>query len=344
MTKINYNLDYGSDTSELSQDQKSMGSRFSIDLLGDLPKELTSQLVDTGFGSLKDIVIIGPHELSVKSGISREESLSVYNQAISFFESIGIVEKRFERAGVLFDKRKKLGKVSTGSRNFDTLLGGGLEVNAITELYGEFGTGKTQLCHTACVMVQLDKTSGGLNGGALYIDTENTFRPERIDSISSSRNQNSSFILDHITVAKAYSTSHLELIISESSKIIDTLNIKLIVLDSAIALYRSEFLGLSTLSIRQQRLNKLIHTLMRIAQTHQIAVLVTNQVQSAPDTGFGNISFKAAGGNIFAHSSTYRIFLRKSNRNRIARMVDSPNHPESEIVFSVGEAGVIDPT
>ncbi|KAA2283235.1 DNA repair and recombination protein RadA [Candidatus Nitrosocosmicus sp. SS] len=309
----------------------------------DLPNELASQLLNAGFGSLKDIVIDGPNALSTRSGISKDDSLFIYNQAISFLESIGIVEKRFVRATALYDRRKKISKISTGSKNFDNLLGGGIEANAITEVYGEFGTGKTQLCHTVCVTVQLDQNHGGLNGGALYIDTENTFRPERIAAISSLRNQDPSVILDNIIVAKAFSSSHLELILSESSKIIDSHNIKLIILDSAIALYRSEFLGLSSLAIRQQRLNKLIHTLMRIAQTHQIVVLVTNQVQSTPDTGFGNISFKAAGGNIFAHSSTYRVFLRKSNRNRIARMVDSPNHPESEIVFTVDESGVIDP-
>lgn len=340
-------MDLGSDShtdsAEPSNDKKSTGGQLSIKLLEDLPNELASQLLNAGFGSLKDIVIDGPNALSTRSGISKDDSLFIYNQAISFLESIGIVEKRFVRATALYDRRKKISKISTGSKNFDNLLGGGIEANAITEVYGEFGTGKTQLCHTVCVTVQLDQNHGGLNGGALYIDTENTFRPERIAAISSLRNQDPSVVLDNIIVAKAFSSSHLELILSESSKIIDSHNIKLIILDSAIALYRSEFLGLSSLAIRQQRLNKLIHTLMRIAQTHQIVVLVTNQVQSTPDTGFGNISFKAAGGNIFAHSSTYRVFLRKSNRNRIARMVDSPNHPESEIIFTVDESGVIDP-
>jgi DNA repair protein RadA len=192
-------------------------------------------------------------------------------------------------------------------------------------------------------MVQLDHSEGGLGGGALYIDTENTFRPERIDAISRARALNPTKILDNIVVAKAYSSSHQELILSESGKLIEAEDIKLMVFDSAISLYRSEFVGLSTLSIRQQRLNKLVHTIMRIAQTHQIAVLLTNQVQSSPESGFAGNAFKAAGGNIFAHSSTYRIFLRKADRNRIARIVDSPNHPESEILFSIGECGISDP-
>lgn len=336
-------MNHSVDSEYSSFNQKSNKDSLSIDLLSDLPIELLSQLKEVGFLSLKDVIIEGPLELSTRSGISMDDSNFIYNQAITFLEDIGVMEMRFTPATTLYNKRKRIGRISTGSRNFDKLLGGGIETNAITEVYGEFGTGKTQLCHTACVMVQQSCSQGGLDGGALYIDTENTFRPERIETISKARHQNPIQILDNIVVAKAYSSSHQELILSESGRIIESQNIKLLIFDSAISLYRSEFLGLSSLSLRQQRLNKLVHSIMRIAQTHQIAVLLTNQVQSSPETGFGNISSKAAGGNIFAHSSTYRIFLRKSNRNRIARMVDSPNHPESEALFSIGESGVTDP-
>ena len=336
-------MKHASDPDNSSFNQKSKNDSLSVDLLSDLSDELISLLKGVGFLSIKDIVIEGPFEVSSKSGLSIDDSNFVYNLAITYLEDIGIIEMRFTSATTIYNKRKKIGRISTGSHNFDKLLGGGIETNAITEVYGEFGTGKTQLCHTASVMVQLNRSEGGLEGGALYIDTENTFRPERIETISRARHQNPNKILDNITVARAYSSAHQELILSESSRIIESQDIKLLILDSAISLFRSEFLGLAALSLRQQRLNKFVHSIMRIAQTHQIAVLLANQVQSSPDTGFGNMSFKAAGGNIFAHSSTYRIFLRKSNRNRIARMVDSPNHPESEIVFSIDESGITDP-
>lgn len=340
--QILYNLNFSPDFDPIFN-PKSDKDSFSLELLRDISDDIINLLKESGFLSIKDLVIEGPYEISARVGIGIDDSILVYNQSISFLEELGIMEKRFIPATTLYHKRKKIGRVSTGSKNFDKLLGGGIETNAITEVYGEFGTGKTQLCHTACIMVQQDYSEGGLNGGALYIDTENTFRPERIEVIARSRNLKPHKILDHIVVAKAYSSSHQELILSESSRIIDSENIKLMIFDSAISMYRSEFLGLSTLSFRQQRLNKLIHTIMRIAQTHQIAVLLTNQVQSYPDSGFGGNSYKAAGGNIFAHSSTYRIFLRKSNRNRIARIVDSPNHPESEILFSINESGISDP-
>jgi DNA repair protein RadA len=316
---------------------------FSIDILKDIPFNVISLLKKSGFLSLKDLIVLGPFEVSSQAGIDIDDSILIYNHALAALEDIGIIEKQFIPATTLYHKRKNIGKISTGSRNFDYLLGGGIEIKSLTEVYGEYGTGKTQLCHTACVTVQQDYSNGGLKGNALYIDTENTFRPERIESISRMRKLDPIKTLDNIIVAKAYSSSHHELIISEASKVIDSHNIKLMIVDSIISLYRSEFIGLSALSQRQQRLNKLIHIIMRIAETFEIAVLLTNQVQSSPDTLFSGNSFKAAGGNIVAHASTYRIFLRRSGRNRIARMVDSPYHPESEIVFAIGDDGISDP-
>jgi DNA repair protein RadA len=330
-TNLLYNLAFNSDKS------------FSIDNLKDVSFNTLTLLKKSGFSSLKDLIVIGPFGVSTQAGIDIEESFLICAQALTTLEDTGIIDKPFIPATSLYYKRKNIGKITTGSKNFDYLLGGGIETKSITEVCGEYGTGKTQLCHTACVMVQQDYSHGGLKGNALYVDTENTFRPERIESISMHRNLNSLKILDNIIVAKAYSSSHHELILSEAGKVIDSHNIKLMIIDSIISLYRSEFIGLSALSERQQRLNKLIHIIMRIAETFEIAVLLTNQVQSTPDYIFSGNSFKAAGGNIMAHSSTYRIFLRKSGRNRIARMVDSPCHPESEIVFTIGDAGISDP-
>jgi DNA repair protein RadA len=316
---------------------------FSIDVLKDISFTVIALLKKSGFLSLKDLVVCGPFELSSQTGIDIDDSFLIYNQALAALEQNGIIEKRFIPATTLYHKRKNIGKISTGSKNFDFLLGGGIETKSITEVCGEYGTGKTQLCHTACVTVQQDYSNGGLKGNALYVDTENTFRPERIETISKLRKLDSFKILDNVVVAKAYSSSHHELILSEAGKVIDSHNIKLLIIDSIISLYRSEFIGLSALSERQQRLNKLVHTVMRIAETFEIAVLLTNQVTSSPDSMFSGNSFKAAGGNVMAHSSTYRIFLRRSGRNRIARMVDSPYHPESEIVFTIDNNGITDP-
>ncbi len=200
----------------------------------------------------------------------------------------------------------------------------------------------SQICHTLCVMVQQPKGDGGLDAGAVYIDTEGTFRPERIEEIAQARDLDSDKILSHITVARAYNSAHQELIVKDLGRIIEPNKVKLVILDSAVAHYRAEFLGRGTLAERQQRLNKFMHQLLRTAEIYNIAVVVTNQVQAAPDSFFGDPT-RPTGGHVVAHTSTYRIYLRKAAKNRIARMVDSPYHPERDTVFCLNDRGIDDP-
>jgi len=212
----------------------------------------------------------------------------------------------------------------------------------MTEFYGEFGSGKSQICHTLCVMVQTPRGQGGLDGGAVYIDTEGTFRPERIAEIAEARGLDSEKILSGIIVARAYNSAHQELIVKDLGKVLEEKKVKLVILDSAVAHYRAEFLGRGTLAERQQRLNKFMHQLLRTAEIYNVAVVVTNQVQAAPDSFFGDPT-RPTGGHVVAHTSTYRIYLRKAAKNRIARMVDSPYHPERDAVFMLDDKGVDDP-
>jgi DNA repair protein RadA len=288
------------------------------------------------------LVVRGPQNISEVTGISIEKAVDLCNKARMKLEEFEIIDKSFTTATELYKKRLNIERISTGSINLDELLGGGIETGAITEIYGEFGSGKTQICHTTAVLVQQKKEKGGLDGGIIYVDTENTFRPERIVSISKSRNIDYSPVLENIIVAKAFNSSHQELIIQEIGKIIENNNIKLVIIDSAISHFRAEFLGRGTLSERQKKLNKLMHILMRIAETYNIAIIITNQIQSAPDMIFGD-PYRPTGGNVMAHSSTYRIYLKKAGKNRIARIVDSPYHPEIEALFSLSEEGISDP-
>jgi len=316
--------------------------KLELDTLDDIGPATKIHLIDAGIDSLKDLIIRGPHDVAEVTGMTMEKSIDLCNKARIKLEEVEILERTFIPATELYNKRKNIERISTGSKCFDELLGGGFEVNAITEIYGEFGSGKTQICHTSAVMVQQKITDGGLEGGVIYIDTENTFRPERIVSISKARNIDHVSVLENIVVAKAFNSAHQELIIHEIGKIIENNNIKLLVLDSAISHYRAEYLGRAMLSERQQKINRLMHILIRISETYKIAVILTNQIQSVPDTLFGD-PFRPTGGNIIAHSSTYRIYLKKAGKNRIARIVDSPYHPEIEALFSLGEEGVTDP-
>src|SRR5207245_7197078 len=149
--------------------------------------------------------------------------------------------------------------------------------------------------------------------------------------IAHSRGQRSDTILAGIIVAKAFNSSHQELILAELGAQVRKSAVRLVVVDSAVAHYRAEFLGRGTLSERQQRLNKFMHSLVRTAEIYNLAVVLTNQVQSSPDTYFRDPT-KATGGHVIAHTSTYRLYVRKTGKNRVARMVDSPYHPEREAV------------
>ena len=314
---------------------------FEIDTLNDIGPATKTSLKEAGFRSIKDLVIRGPTDIAEATGIAIEKCTLLCNRAREILEEIGVLDKPFTTANEIYHKRKSEYRISTGSKNLDELLDGGIETRAITELYGEYGTGKTRVCHTLCVTVQQSKAEDNISR-ALYIDTENTFRPERIASIASARKIDPSVALENVIVAKAYNSSHQEVIIQESPNVINLHNIKIMIVDSIVSHYRAEYLGRSVLSERQQRINRLLHILLRIAETCKIAVVITNQIQSSPDAIFGDPN-KATGGNVMAHTSTYRLYLKKAGKNRIARMVDSPYHSEREILFALNEQGIGDP-
>ncbi|KAF6243709.1 DNA repair and recombination protein RadA [Nitrosopumilus sp. b1] len=313
-----------------------------LDSLEGVGPVTTRKLTDAGIHNIMDLIVRGPVEIAEITGMEKDTADKIVNKARQQLVEEGLIAKDFVSATDIYKRRQDIGKITTGTNCLDTLLDGGLETQALTEVYGEFGCGKTQFCHTMCVNVQKPKEEGGLDGGVLYIDTENTFRPERIVAIAKANEMDPEKVLDRIIVARAYNSAHQVLILEEAGPIIEEHNIKLIVADSAVGLFRSEYLGRGTLSARQQKLNHFVHLLSRIAETYNCAAIATNQVMASPDVFFGDPT-RPIGGNVVAHTSTYRIYFKKSGKKRIARMVDSPHHPEEEVIFALGEAGVIDP-
>ena len=313
-----------------------------LDSLAGVGPVTTKKLSDAGMHNIMDLIVRGPVELAEITGMDKEAAGNIVEKARQALVEGGMLSKDFVTATEIYKRRQAIGKITTGTECLDLLLDGGLETQALTEVYGEFGSGKTQFCHTMCVNVQKPKEEGGLEGTVLYIDTENTFRPERIVSIAKINGMDPGKVLDKIIVARAYNSAHQMLILEEASQLIQENNIKLLVVDSAVGLFRAEYLGRGTLSERQQRLNKFVHLVVRIAETYNCAALMTNQVMSSPDTFFGDPT-RPIGGNVVAHTSTYRIYFKKSGKKRIARMVDSPHHPEQEVIFTLTEAGVSDP-
>jgi len=248
-------------------------------------------------------------------------------------------KKYFERASDYYKKLVTAPRCSTGSKRLDNLLRGGIETSAITEFYGEYSSGKSQICMTLSVMCQRKKEEGGLEGGIIYIDTEGTFRPDRVSEIASFRGLDPRTVLDGIFYTRIADVESLEGAIESSLKLVEDQKIKLVVVDSLIAPFRAEFLGRESLQERQQRLNRVLYKLKTISEAYDLAVVVTNQVSSNPNPFVGE-RLRATGGNVMAHATTHRIFLYRQGQKRFAKIVDSPSMPQSETEFSVGPGGV----
>ena len=307
--------------------------------LEDLPgvgPATAQKLRELGFNTVESLATATIKELE-PAGIGEKKAADLIRVARS---SISV---SFIRADELLKQRQNVARLTTGSKAIDEILGGGLETQTITEFYGEYGSGKSQLCHQMCVNVQLSPEKGGLSGGALYVDTENTFRTERIVQMAQHLGLNPEEVVKNIIYADAYTSDHQMFLLENADKVVKENNIRLIIVDSLTAHFRSEYLGREMLAERQQKLNKHMHRLIRLARAFNAVAVVTNQVMAKPDVFFGD-AVHPIGGHIVAHTSHTRIYLRKSSRGptRIARLVSSPYLPEGERVFKVTENGVED--
>ncbi len=300
------------------------------------------KLRDAGVESVLELAVALPDELVEVIGGSKENASALIFTAQRMLKESGLLDKDFIPAIEAYHRRQSMLRCTTGSQNLDDLLKGGVETQAITEVWGEYGAGKSQLCHTLCVTAQMPSSQKGFAGSVVYIDSEGTFRPERVHQIAQARGLDPEEILKRVIVCKVYNSPHLELVIRNLGKYIEKFDAKLVVVDSIISLHRAEFLGRGTLAERQQRLNLLVHRLLRISEIYNVAIIVTNQVQAQPDAFFGDPT-KPAGGHILAHACTYRIYLRKAGQQRLGIMVDSPYHPYSQTNFAITERGIDDP-
>jgi len=289
-----------------------------------------------GITTVEAVAVTPPREIAEKTGIGFNTVLNIVDSARKLLFS------DFVTAEELWKKRQDMCKCSTGSKNLNKLLGGGIETQAITEFIGEFGSGKTQACLMFSVMAQLPPEKGGLNGKVVYIDTEGTFIPERVFQIANALGLDAHETLANIFLARAYNSSHQSLLIEHLSKLCPENNVKLVVVDSMISHFRGEYLGRENLAERQQELNSQLHRLLRLTEAFNLAVVVTNQVQANPTAFFGDPN-KPAGGNVMAHACTHRVYLRKGGKGtRIASILDSPSLPEGKVRFKITEKGIED--
>ncbi|KAK9315792.1 Rad51-domain-containing protein [Lipomyces starkeyi] len=303
---------------------------------GDLRKVL-----EAGFNTVESIAYTPKRTLLNIKGISESKADKLLTEACK------LVPMGFTTATEYHQRRSELISITTGSKQLDTLLAGGIETGSITEVFGEFRTGKSQLCHTLAVTCQLPIDMGGGEGKCLYIDTEGTFRPVRLLSIAQRFGLNGQEVLDNVAYARAYNADHQQQLLNQAAALMANSRFSILIVDSIMSLYRTDFSGRGELAARQMHVAKFLRTLQRLADEYGIAVVITNQVVAQVD---GNASMynpdpkKPIGGNILAHSSTTRLSLKKGRgEQRICKVYDSPCLPESECVFTINEDGIGDP-
>jgi len=326
------------------------------------------KLEENGFDDYQGIAVASPGELSNTADIGESSAADIINAAREAADIGG-----FESGAAVLERREQIGKLTWGVEEVDELLGGGVETQSITEVYGEFGSGKSQVTHQLSVNVQLPREHGGLEGSAIFVDSEDTFRPERIDDMVRGLDDETieatmvthevadegaadagdeelvtelvEAILDKIHVAKAFNSNHQILLAEKAQEIASSSQdeefpVRLLCVDSLTAHFRAEYVGRGELAERQQKLNKHLHDLMRVGDLNNTAVVVTNQVAANPDSFFGDPT-QPIGGNILGHTSTFRIYLRKSKADkRIVRLVDAPNLADGEAVMRVTNDGL----
>jgi DNA repair protein RAD51 len=298
------------------------------------------KLSEAGYHTVESIAYAPKKALLVIKGISEAKADKIQNEAAK------LVPMGFTTATEFHQRRSEIIQLTTGSKELDKLLQGGVETGSITEIFGEFRTGKTQLCHTLAVTCQLPIDNGGGEGKCLYIDSEGTFRPERLLAVAERYGLSGPDVLDNVAYARAYNTDHQSQLLLQAAAMMSESRYALLIVDSATALYRTDYSGRGELSARQMHLARFLRTLLRLSDEFGVAVVITNQVVAQVDGAASMFSAdpkKPIGGNIIAHASTTRLYLRKGRgETRICKIYDSPCLPESEAMFAINADGIGD--
>jgi DNA repair protein RadA len=316
--------------------------------------EMAKKLKDKGIFTIEALAISTPRDLfdtvgevkvtNPKTGREGKFNEDIARQIIGYARDK--CDIKFVTAKELMKEREGLRFLTTGVSSIDNLLGGGFESMSMTELAGGFGSGKTQLATQACVTVQLPEEQGGMNGGAIFLDTESTFRPDNVVRYAKKFDLAPSKVMDKILVADVFNSSHQMLLVRQLDKQIKQIDARLIVVDSLTSHFRSEYIGRETLPLRQQELNQHMHKLLSWAKAFKIPVVITNQVHATPAQVFTfapELLNPPIGGHVLAHTATHRLYLWKGKEPvRLIKAFDSPNLPPDTARFAITGEGPID--
>ena len=307
-----------------------------------ISKNDVQKLKTGGFHTIESLAHSSIRQITNVKGVSDQKAAKL-KQLIKDNQLVSI---GFKTASNRLEDMKDQIFLATGSSALDGLLNGGIETGSITEIFGEFRTGKSQLCHTLCVTVQRPIDQGGAEGKAIFVDTEGTFRPQNLVKIAERFGMNPEEVLENVICARAHNSEQQLELLQDAAALMSESRFALMVVDSATALYRTDYTGRGELSERQMHLGQFLRQLTRLAEEFGIAVVITNQVVANPDgMSFAKDASKPIGGNIIAHASTTRLKLRKGRgENRVCSVYDSPTLPEAEATFAIGQAGIEDAT
>ena len=264
------------------------------------------KLREAGFDELLALAVMSPPDLAEQAELGEAVAGKII-QAAKKMANIG----GFVSGSALLERRREVQKLSSMVQSIDDLLAGGFETQSLVEVYGEFGSGKTQIGHQLAVNCTMPVEQGGFDGDVFYIDTEDTFRPERITQMARGHGLDPEAVLERIHVARAYNSAHQMLLAEEIKRMSRGVNVKMIIVDSLTSHFRAEFVGRGMLANRQQKLNRHLKDLKQLADVNNALVLVTNQVMSKPDAMWGD-PIKPIGGHVLAHASTFRLYLLKA--------------------------------
>lgn len=314
----------------------------SLEGMAGLTKRDIQLIQEGGFHTVESVAYTPKKMLELIKGVSEQKANKILAEAAK------LVPMGFTTATEMHQRRSELISITTGSKQLDTLLAGGIETGSITEIFGEFRTGKSQLCHTLAVTCQLPFDMGGGEGKCLYIDTEGTFRPVRLLAVAQRYGLNGEEVLDNVAYARAYNSDHQLQLLQMAAQMMTETRFSLLIVDSATSLYRTDYAGRGELSARQTHMAKFLRMLQRLADEFGIAIVITNQVVAQVDGGpmsmYNPDPKKPIGGNIIAHASTTRLSLKKGRgETRVCKIYDSPCLPESDCLFAIKEDGIGDP-
>jgi DNA repair protein RadA len=312
---------------------------LGVDQLDGVGAVTKKKLEAFGIKNIIDICVRGGQEVSEITGVDKTKANNWVFNSQKILEENQLVRKTDMEIMELLDYQENQPRLASKCEAVDNLFNGGLVSEAVYEVYGEFGCGKTQLC--------LSLTAEAIAQGedVVWIDCEDTFKPRRLKEILIARElateEDANEMLEHVKYFYTPNTEQLLGTVDSLSQLMQELNVRLLVIDGSIGQFREEYLGRGHLSVRQNQIARLMTHIKNISFYFRCVVLFTNQVQSDPSVMFGD-PVKPIGGNIVAHASTYRVYFKKSGKKRIARMVDSPEHEMLDAEYQLTVRGISD--